>query len=325
MPILRTVPQNDKIDFSAGDTKTMKIVRNNFIRAIICRLEVKVVNGGVAPTNHEDNPMSIVKRLRLIKNGKENIFDVPLALRWYEEKYLKGTAPEQTTTSVTASATSTGIATVTIDFAVDENNIEDITALLPAHELTDLQLEADWGVVGTDLQTANAGTITAANTFIKVSLIEVTLTQEDIDKLKAQFGEAKVLSKIVRTITHSVTATNDNFTFQKNLTVGNLIQRHLVKVRDNGARDDALVTRIRFKQYSPVLTDLEDRLYPQSQAVDKVKYKLEAVTKGITIFDWSDKGFLDLTDLKEGDVKYEHNNGAQTGTSDITLVSTEFG
>jgi hypothetical protein len=48
------------------------------------------------------------------------------------------------------------------------------------------------------------------------------------------------------------------------------------------------------------------------------------VIRGITIVNWEDKGFLDLTELKEGDLKYEHNNGSPTSTAKVSLMSTEF-
>jgi len=324
MPILEEVPLVDKVEFEANKTKKIKIPKNNFISEIKLRLEVKIVNTAVAPTNHEDNPMSIVKRIRLFAKGKDAIFDAQMSLRFYEQKYLSGTEPERATTSLTASATSTGIAECSIVFRVDENNLDDITALLPAHDLSDLDLEVDWGT-NTDLQLTNAGTITAADSFIKVSIVEATLTEEDINKLKEQFGDAKVLNKVVRQAEHDIAGVNDNFVFSKNITIGNLIQRQLLQVWDNGVRNDTLVSRFKFKQYSPVKKDLEDRNFPQSQSTDKRKYRLESVVKGITIIDWSDKGFLDLTDLKDGDVKYEHNNIAKTGTAKIILLSTEFG
>lgn len=323
MPILTSTPLTEKVEFSANATKKIKIPRNRFIRALQLRLEAKAVNGATGPTLHEDNPMSLVKRIRLIANGNDVIFDAPMALRWYESKYIFQAEPERVQTSTTASATSTAIAEVTVDFATDDANEQDISALLPAHAMTDLELEVDWGT-NTDLATANAPTITAADTFIKVSVVEADLTDADIAALTELFGEARTMRKIVRTIEHSVSSTNDNFTFSKNLTVGGLVQRHLIEVIDNSVRNDTLVSRYRFRQSSPVQADLEDRLFPQSQARDKRKYHLESVVKGITILDWQEKGYLDLTELKEGDVKYEHNNGSVTGTAKVVLVQTEF-
>lgn len=323
MPILSTVPLTDKIPFEANTTKSIKIPRNRFIRAIQLRLLAKAVNGATPPTLHEDNPMSLVKRIRLIQNGKDTIFDAPMSLRWFEQKYLSGTDGERVQTSTTANATSTAIAETSIEFAVDELNEQDISALLPAAALTDLELFIDWGT-NTDLATANPPTITAADTYVQVSLIEVELTDADIAELSRIFGEAKTMRKVVRTTEKSITETSSNFEFAKNLNVGSMIQRHLLEVIDNGVRDDTLVSRFKFSQSSPVKADLEDRVFNQSQAKDKRRYKLESVTKGITIVDWTEKGFLDLTELKEGDVKYHHNNGVHTGTAKIVLLQTEY-
>lgn len=325
MVVLQTIPLIESIVFEANKTKSIKIPRNRFLREIQLRLEAKLVNGNPGPTLQEDNPLGLVKRIRLVKNGKDIIFDVPMAERYYEMQYVQGTAPERVQHSATASATSTAIAEVTIDFSVDENNAEDISALLPAANFTDLELQIDWGT-NTDLSTANHGTITVADTFMKVSLVEAEVTKTDLAALAAAMGgEAKMLQKMVRLQEFDVTAVQNNFNFSKNLTVGQLIQRHLVKTTDNSLRSDALVSRFRFRQSSPVQTDLEDRLFTHSQAKDKRRFKVESVVKGITIVNWEDKGFLDLTNLKEGDVKYEQNNIAPTGTSKVVVVSTEFG
>src|SRR5262245_47117406 len=145
MVVLQTIPLTEKVEFTANSTKSIKIPRNRFIRELQMRLECKQVNGGTGPTLQEDNPMGLVKRIRLVKNGKDIIFDVPMALRLYEMKYIRGTEPERVQHSTTNSATSTAIAEITIDFSVDENNEEDISALLPAANFTDLELYIDWG------------------------------------------------------------------------------------------------------------------------------------------------------------------------------------
>jgi len=324
MVVLQTIPLTETIPFLANSTKTMKIPRNRFIREIQLRIEIVAVNGGTGPTLNEDNPMGIVKRIRLIKNGKDIIFDTEMALRFYSMKYIRGTEPDRAQTSTVNSATSTSVAEVSIDFSVDENNEEDISALLPAANFTDLELQVDWGT-NTDLATANAPTITVASSLMRVSVVEAEVTTQDLAALaEAMGGEAKMLSKMVRQQDFTVDATYNNFQFSKNINVGSLVQRHTIRVVDNSLRADTLVSRFRFKQYSPVQTDLEDRLWTSSQSKDKRRFSVETLIRGITILNWEDKGFLDLTNLKEGDVKYEHNNVAQTGTAKVSLVSTEF-
>lgn len=325
MPILQSFPLTETIPFAAGLQRFVKLPRDRFIRQIQMRLLLEIVNSASVPVNQEDNPMGIIRRARIIANGNDNRFEVPMALRFYELAYLAGTPPERVQTSLTASATSTGIAEITSDFAMDDLNLQDVSALLPAADLTDLELQVDWGVVG-EVQITNPGTITVANSFVRVTVIEAELTQEDLDALRASFGEEKILKKVVKVAVFTRAAVSTNYTNSANVPVGALVQRHIIQALDGATpiRSDTVVSQFRFRQNSPVRKDIEERRWTESQAADKRKYHLETVIRGITTVDWTDKGMLNLSDLKEGDLKYQENNAAPVGTSNTTLLQTEY-
>ncbi|GEM_PF-5109887 len=322
--LLSSIPLTDTINYVASQTQSIKIPRNRFIREIQCKLEVNTTNGATGPTLSDNGILDLVKRLRLRANGKDIKFECPMAWRYYEQQYIQGTAPQLIQPSTTANATSTGYAEASMHFAQDENNENDIIALLPAAAFTDLQLEADWGA-NTDIATANPPTINAASTLIRVTLVEAVLTDEDIAVLKSLFnGEAKLLNKIVRYLQITTDNSYSNFGFSKNILTGSLVERHTIFVVDNSIRSDAEYTQFRFFQYSPVKTELENRRWAESQYRNKRTFHIESIVRGMTMVDWKSKGYLNLTKMKDGDIKFEANTNSPTATSYIGIVQTEY-
>lgn len=330
MVILTPVPLDDVIAFSANKKVKLKLPRNGFISEIQMRLECKATNGATGPTLHEDNPLGLIGNYRLVRNGNDNFWEMSFTDGYYRQSLVEGTAPERSQHSTTGGATSTAVAEHSIHFKADENNDEDISALLPAHEYTDLWLEIDWQD-NNALATANPPTIDANNTFVKVTVIQASLTKEDLALLASTIGvdgagNPKILSILVRQQEFDVTAVSNNFLFKKNLNIGGLVKDHFIKVINNGLRADDLVDRFRFKQYAPVEkpVDIDDQFWRSAQAKNKRVYSLESIIRGVYLQDWSKRNYLDMTALEEGNIKFETNHAQPTGVAKIVITETSF-
>ncbi len=117
--------------------------------------------------------LNILKRIEVILNGNDNIFDCDLKTYAEALRFGYGVKIHKDTFSIPDADTSkTFHVEIPIDFAFERNLISDVRALLPAQLLGSLQLKLTWGSISDILGTAN-NTEIDSKTKVRASIIEV--------------------------------------------------------------------------------------------------------------------------------------------------------
>jgi len=304
------------IPFAAGATRSISIPRDRFIQKIELRL---TITGTTAATvsAHEDNPMSLVRGIRLVANGNDVKLAASMTDLHYVDQYEYGTAPErfiQTATGLPAGS-DLGRAAVVADVgSIEPKNPFDISSLLPAHTFSSLELFVDWGT------SADLGTgYTVADARITVTLREADLTPEEL-------REVEPMLKLYETfIEKTIDAAYPYYGFIVDLPTGNQLFRTVLTAVRAGIRSDTQITAFKVTQESPVKAELLTDGWYESQARDKLQYGIETVVRGICIIDYEKEiGGLDLRGLKAGDVKFRASTIAPSGTTKARLLNLEI-
>lgn len=311
----------ERVPYAANSTKSIKIPRDRFIQKIMLRLKLVGDTGTVTPA--EDAAAgAVIKAIRLVANGNDTKFYVSLPDLHYENWYEYGTRPDSYI-NTTNNQTDVEInrAQADICFMIDRTNPYELPAMLPAHQLSSLELFIDWGTAS-DLGTGY--TIDASNAAgvseLEVSLRECDLTSADIRQV-SPFMAIKE-SAIEKTID----AAYSDYTFAVDLPVGGMLRKTALTAIRAGVRSDTQVPKYMVKQESPIRREILQATWEASQRQDKVEYGIESVLAGHTILDYGTigRGGLDLRALKEGDVKFKCNTIAPSGTTKIRLVNQEI-
>ena len=305
----------EAIEWEANKTKSIKIPRDRFIQKMILRLTV-IGSTGTTVSAHEDAPMSLVKNIRLVANGKDVYQSAPMADLFYVDKYEYGTEPErfvQTGTSLPAGS-DLGRAVVYLDCgSLDAKDDFDVSSLLPAHMFSSLELFVDWG----DSASLGSGyTISSAK--LTVTLREADLTADELREI------GKMLRLFETFVEKTIDAEYRDYTFAIDLPVGNQLRRSVITAIRGGVRSDAQILAFKVTQESPVRAEIMQSGWYESQAQDKLEYGVETVIRGVTIIDYEGLGGLDARDLKSGDIKFRANSVAPSGVTKVRLLTQEI-
>ena len=314
------------------------IPRDRFIQRMAVRVTGCVdTDASVAPTLQEDNPLGIIKAIYVTANGNDTQRRLRGDRLWYLNSFRHATPPERVTTPIATGESSTEFAfNLFLDFMRDPRNPFDISAMMPAQVYSSLKLFIDWGT-GTDLDTNGKTTLVDATA--TVTLREGTMSNAEI---RAAYGrELQRLQKIYESEQTKTNVQNTNYQFTMDLPVGHFINAIGVFAYDNTIRSDAIVnTQFRLQQKSPLSVTLTQSDWMASQNYDKAEMNLDTILdidvaltsvdlwnrplRGLTIIDTEAQGGLDTRNMKSGDVQYQANIGAITGTSETVLVVQEI-
>lgn len=309
MPVEFTQRPLTKIDFAVDDTKTLAIPRDKSIRRMILRFIINLTTTAATPTYTEDDILDIIKKIRLVMDGSDNKFNVSARKYYYVEQFEKQTTPAKVAPTTSVSTTADAIVVLTMDFANDRLDRNDLSALLQARKLSSLDLEIDWGKAA-DLATANVPTVNVSDSSCEVEILEVSGEVEATDE-SGEETSTNVFDLDVDDIreTESTveipTADKQSFdadTVKENITPAPAnILMHMLMVTDNKIKTDALLTSIKIQQESPTEKRLIQRTYKSLREEGKTEHALESIPVGIV--------FLDYVDLFDGGLENSGNEG----------------
>ncbi|MEM3160164.1 MAG: hypothetical protein QXJ74_05220 [Nitrososphaera sp.] len=330
----------DKIDVANNLSKSglkIELPQDKWIKKITMFLKGQY-DTSAASTANEDNPHSLIDKVRLVVNGKA-IRTTDFAMQHYQNIYdYKGIVPSRYKTSAGGAVNNQLFrAVAALDFATDplaDNNFyEANNALLPAHELSSLALEIDTKAV------ADLGTnLTLDNAEFFVALEQVSMDRETEKNLYGDKREK--LWMILQSMSDKkIDASYSNYQFTQDLPVGNILRRSLIKAIDNGARSDSIISS--FRTRVPVAFIEDQWKWDVAQEDDRIglglgkltnlgEIEASAVTgiiptiKGLVMNDYKDLGFINATSLRKGAVVWEANTGNPTGTSKVVMLHEEL-
>jgi len=311
----------EKIPYAANSTKSIKIPRDRFIQKIMLRLHL-VGDTGTVTAAEDAAAGAIVKAIRLVANGNDTKFYVSFPDLHYENWYEYGTRPDNFI-STTNAQTDVVInrSQADICFMIDRKNPFELPAMLPAHQLSSLELFVDFGAAsdlgtGYTVDTSNAAGVSE----IEVTLRECDLTSADIRQV------SPFLAIKESAIEKTIDAAYSDYTFAVDLPVGGMLRKTALTAIRAGVRSDIQVPKYLVRQESPIRREILQATWEASQRQDKVEYGIETVLGGYTVLDYETigRGGLDLRALKEGDVKLKMNALTPSGTTKVRLVNQEI-
>ena len=228
---MKIVRNQGFIDFSANNSDSYFLGRENLYHKIQLRIKGQFVIAGstVSGTPVPYNPLTLIKRVELIANGKDTLVSAS-AQDLYIENYIHNQLYGERN-GVTAGGNQT-----TDVFAECEINFEDKTKrelknllLLDASKLKALELRLTFGN-DSDMIIGDNGTITLNN-----FRVDIVSTEEDNLEFIEPSGIRKRASKQIPI------AAGDN---EIELFIGNDYNAVLVSTEDNGALDSSIVNTI---------------------------------------------------------------------------------
>jgi len=331
------------VDANLGKTVPVQIPRDKFIRNIILRLsgELRMQHAtAIDFQGHEDNPMTLIKNVKLIKNGGDTLRSVAMSRMYYMDCLEYGTPPERTKLPDVSSGTdvtNSFVAVANLDFQInprdkDESYLMDeegniLCAMLPAHTYSSLDLEVEIGTA-VDLEArdsaASGVTLTVQNATLDITLVEAFF--EDADP---ELTEDEVVELVNQEIEVTNIQTEDERQIEP--TMDCLIRRYAMFTYGGSplTRDNDVISRYKIKQSSPVSWTERDVDWKAGQAEDKAEYGVESlesgypILKGLHVCDFDNnrtlQGALDAVGLKSGDLKIVCKTTAGTGRKIVVV------
>jgi len=324
MPVTFTERPIGSVEVTTSGTKKLDIPRDNTIRRIIMRFIINLTTGATAPTYKEDEIQQFIKKIRLVKNGDKNIFNVSGRMWWFVEKFEKGTKPYKVDPTSATSTTADAILTLIADFALDRKNENDIRALLQPQDFSSLKLEIDYGS-NADIASANAPTINTASSSVQVEIREVLGTvkvgEQEVDINSAPMQEISELEETIDLIASKTSFDTNSLPYNISPAPATHMT-HTMLVLDNGVRSDSLVTDVKYQKEKGGRFPILERKYTGLREETKTEYAQETLDTGVVYVDHIDKldGGLVHTG-NEGDIKIRFltSSGVTAGQDTVLL------
>ena len=290
---------SDTIDLTSVGDQKIQIPRDRYIRQIIIDYEANIDTGASATKTGIETLMS---NLDLVVAGNDHVKDItPINCRYMNQLDF-GTKPR--TTPITNSMSGVDVnGTIILDFATAHRNPFDISALLPAHLLSSLNLYGT--VVAATAAFGTGGVVNSGKAYVHLKEVHMSKAEE-----RAAYGSKleKLLKYYESEITLACTA-KSNYEWIEDLTVGSILKK-LGIITDK-------INYYRIKQASPIELIIAEAKWSASLAEDKIMYGVEDLPTNLTVYDAEYKsGGLDLRGLKQGDVQLQ---ATTSGSGNITL------
>lgn len=317
------------VDVTTSGTKKLDIPRDNAIRRMIMRFVINLTTGVTAPTYDEDDILRFIKKIRLVKNGDENIFNVSGRLWWFIEKFEKKTKPYKVDPTSSTTTTADAIVTLIADFALDRTDENDTRALLQPQNFTSLKLEIDYGAAS-DIASANAPTINTASSSVQVEIREALGTVARVNKdgvteqVDVNVAPMQKITELEDSIALLASKTSfDTSSIPYNITPApSNIMTHGLLVSDNGVRSDSLVTDIKYQKEKGGRSPIIERKWTGLREETKTEYSQESLDTGFVYLDFVDKLEGGLVHVgNEGDIKLRvlTSSGVTSGQDEILV------
>jgi hypothetical protein len=326
-----------KASFTADTESTIEIPLDHFITGFELFVHLDDYDTGSGGSVDEDGILNLVDKVELEVNG-DTIRTIHPDPQWYEEVYHRGEQPAFKDVTTTQSNGKEAFFQLPIPQRMNRLNPHDLTAALPARFLSTAQIRIHWNSAS-DLGSDH----TINNSEALLSLQEMKLNQSEQAQVWGAKGDeilepqkSRLFALHQSETVKSVDAAESDFNFGIDLPVGATLLGDYVMVIDDGDRDDDLLDKVRIRQHSPTERTFEKAPWGVLQRRD-----LEQGLLGVTIDgDLFANGFahldyrtyrapgepnpFNLADLSKGDMRFEANTSAPTGTAEVHLGHTQL-
>lgn len=329
-------PLTDEVAFDESTTKKLDIPMDNDLRRITMLVKIDIVQGASAATTLVDSGMGIlpiIKKCRLVMNGDENKFNLD-GTKWHiVETYEKGTTPHLTALPATA-VTAVYYAVLEADFASFRQDLSDISALLPAPDLSSLTLEFEWGALADLYETANNTTITDASSGVEVSLTEVFETDSgktvQSQAPNGAYTDLRESTDAFR-VTKAHTSYDTSVLTQTIEPTPSKILTHLLLTRedvDDATAEDRVndvLTQVRVENVKGSGEKIFDEKADKLHFSNKAEYGLESLITGAYYIDWIDQRRGGLRNFETEGIKWKFlTNAPDASEEDEIEVYTRY-
>jgi hypothetical protein len=309
----------------------MEIPRDAYIRRIFMRLYMQV-NSGSAVSLNEDNPMSLIKTVRLEDGYGFQYLNCKFAYLHYLNCFdSEEVQPRKKTPSTASQTNQSAYAFAVFDTRVNPQDPNDISALIPAEELSSLNLFVNWGAEA-DLDSGSGFNINWAK--LQVVIEEVLLTQQEKASLFGSRLERLLKPKISEDV-KTIDASYSDLKFQYNLPMGAWLKRSALITILNGVRSNALISKYQIKQEKPEGIELATYTWDIAQMINKHEYNLADPIESdqITLAGFVLEDYKDITKiltglathgLDLGSITIRANTSTPTGTTQLRVINHEF-
>ena len=174
-------PQQEKLSYKDNTTKSVDIEQNHDLRGLIIKAHFDLAKGATGATGAiPDGYLNVMKKVRLVLGDDDNKFNVD-AVKWFKREGIE--RANQADLSALPDPLTADLADQSVvlraDFANVIQDLSDITALLPASDLSripSLRLEVDWGSIK-DLYGTPNDSVIAESSNISITLLEAIDTE----------------------------------------------------------------------------------------------------------------------------------------------------
>lgn len=311
-----------------NSTVNFKLDRVAAYRYLILRFVVNLTTGATAPTYLEDALLKFIKNVKITRNGSDVKFSVSGRTMYLAEKIEKGTTPQKV--DPTSSTTTTANATVQliVDFASNRDNEKDVSALLIAKTLSQLDLDITFGDA-TTLASANAPTINlgSSTSFVTIEAKEVigdiiTTDGKQVDVLDSNPIDIYSIERTVP-LDNAAHVSFDGDSQKENVTPApsNILQNLFIVTDNNNAKSDAIITSLKIQREVGSPVRVIEKSYSVAHEETKNRYKQESLDVGVVFWDYLDKLAVGLINNgNEGDVKYRFLKASSTSANLVLLT-----
>lgn len=315
---------DDSITFTQSTTQSLRLPRDRFIRQIMIHGQfTNTVAAGAISYGFQ----KLFTKIRVVASGNDQLVSVEGYRLWVMNKYMHG-CPLDFDHPINGDSSTTKDVYFMLHFAMNEKNPFDASALLPAHLLSSLDLYIDFGAVATYIGTTPTTTGT-----VYVTVTECYMDKNESDSLYGA-NLSGLLKRYESDQVYAISAAVSDYSQNIDVPVGNRILKMGIFTETSSAYSDAVISKYRLKQMSPVDMEIHHSAWKESQQEDLISYQLgtgkwttvvgkSAVEVGFTMYDPMQKStFLDTRGMKQGDLKLQFNTTPATGN--VYLYTIRF-
>lgn len=311
---MATFPQRPlgSMTIALSSTVNFKLDRVAAYRRLTLKFVVNITTGASAPTYTEDALLRFIKQVKITRNGSDVKFVASAKAMFYVEKYEKGTAPYKVDPTTATTTTANAVVFLTIDFASNRKNIKDVSAVMKAKGLSQLDLDITFGAAS-DIASANAPTINtgATTSFVEIQCTEVIGDVVDssgatVDVLASNPIDLRFQEQLIA-LDNSAHSSFDSDTQAINVTPApaTIVTEMFMWEDSSNNKSDTICTALKIQREVGAPVRIIEGSYDTLHQEVKAEYSQEALDTGIIFFDYLDKLAIGLINNgNEGDLKY---------------------
>lgn len=265
------------IAFVSGQKSYLELPKDYWYRQLNLYLSGNLVIGTAAATALKlESPLSLIKNIDLILNGKDVIKSLPFNALYHWSKVRHGTAPTLTAPGLTV-ATQPFAAGAVLDLGLADGK-STVDTMLKAKGASTLQLGVDW-------ETTTAGLVTPDTT----TTLSITSGNLHVCTNEAYNVDDKIVFPVNREYALSMPLSASGI-YQLKLPTGNLFWSLLIKSVDNGALSNAVINKITVKSGTEVF-----RYYSSQAALREIlknDRSIESLSTGYYLIHFTRDGLM---------------------------------